>query len=157
MTQFQNGWNWTSERLKSNEDRDRENRQNQGNEPHKSDESSTNRVAATIAHITGHDLSSDEKEKGGMLVHYGFGTTVGIAYGIAMEMTPRDLKPPRGFAGLGFGSALFLGADEVMVPALGLSKRPDEQPLGTHVYGLVSHLVYGTALEGFRSLVRRFL
>ncbi|HEX3821790.1 MAG TPA: DUF1440 domain-containing protein [Candidatus Sulfotelmatobacter sp.] len=154
MTQFQNAWNWTSERLKSNED---QSQKPQAPKPQESGENATSKVAGSIAALAGHELSHQEKEKGGALVHYGFGTTVGTVYGLTMEMTARNLKPQRALAGLGFGTALFLAADEVMVPALGLSEKPGEQPLGSHIYGLVSHLVYGIATEGFRGLVRRFL
>ena len=48
-------------------------------------------------------------------------------------------------------------ADELAVPAAGLSKPPKEIPLTTHVYALASHLVYGWITETVRRAVRRAL
>jgi uncharacterized membrane protein YagU involved in acid resistance len=48
-------------------------------------------------------------------------------------------------------------ADEVTLPALGYSKSPMEFPLSTHVYALVSHLVYGWTTEIVRRAVRKVL
>ena len=49
--------------------------------------------------------------------------------------------------GLTFGAGLFALADEVAVPALGLSGKPNESPFSSHLYGLVSHLVYGISTD----------
>jgi hypothetical protein len=57
-------------------------------------------------------------------------------------------------AGVPFGAILFAGADEVALPALGLSDKPAAYPLSTHVYGLVSHAVYGVTTETVRRIVR---
>jgi uncharacterized membrane protein YagU involved in acid resistance len=46
-------------------------------------------------------------------------------------------------AGLVFGAALFVLADEVAVPELGLSSKPSELPLPSHLHGFAAHLVYG--------------
>ncbi len=59
--------------------------------------------------------------------------------------------------GAGFGTGVWLLADEVAVPAAGLSKRPKEIPITTHLYALVSHLVYGWITETVRRAVRRAL
>jgi hypothetical protein len=52
-------------------------------------------------------------------------------------------------AGIPFGAILFAAADEVALPALGLSDKPAADPLSTHLYGLVSHAVYGGPLRRF--------
>ena len=52
-----------------------------------------------------------------------------------------------------FGSALWLAADEIAVPAFGLAKPPREHPASTHITSWASHLVYGLTAE----LVRRGL
>jgi hypothetical protein len=49
--------------------------------------------------------------------------------------------------GLPFGTAVWLAADEGVVPALGLSQESDKYPLSTHAYALASHLVYGLTTE----------
>jgi hypothetical protein len=55
-----------------------------------------------------------------------------------------------------FASALFTAADEIAVPALGLSGKPEEYPRASHLYGLASHLVYEVSTEmsrrGFRAV-----
>jgi hypothetical protein len=45
----------------------------------------------------------------------------------------------------------------VMLPLLGLTKWPQEYPLSVHAYALVSHWVYGAALEGIRRGLRRLM
>ena len=56
-----------------------------------------------------------------------------------------------------FGTAVWLGADEVAVPAFGLAGPPWEHPASVHARALTAHLVYGVATEGVRRLVRRIL
>ncbi len=60
-------------------------------------------------------------------------------------------------AGLPFGAAVWLAADEAAVPALGLSESPTEVPLSTHAYALVSHFVYGVTTEVVRRAIRAAL
>ena len=96
-----------------------------------------------------HKLTKKEKEIAGPAMHFAMGATSGAIYGIASELAPFTTSG----AGLPFGAAVWLIADDVAVPALGLSKSPTEYPLSTHAYALSSHLVYGLATD----LVRRFL
>jgi len=98
-------------------------------------------------------LSQSEKETAGPAVHYTFGTSVGGAYGLLAELAPMVTMG----AGLPFGTILWLMADEVAVPAFGLSEPPTEHPLSTHAYALASHLVYGLTTEGVRRMVRQVL
>ena len=60
-------------------------------------------------------------------------------------------------AGLPFGTAFWLVADETAVPLLGLAKGPTEYPVSTHVYALASHLVYGLTAELVRRVVCNML
>jgi uncharacterized membrane protein YagU involved in acid resistance len=57
-------------------------------------------------------------------------------------------------SGMPFGAAVWLAADDITVPAVGLTKWPTEYPLSTHVYALTSHLVYGLTTEAVRRAVR---
>ena len=98
-------------------------------------------------------LKKSEKESAANAVHYIFGTTVGAVYGIAAEAAPIT---GAGY-GLPFGTALFLGADEIAVPALGLSEPPTDIPMSTHAYGFASHLVYGLTADLVRRGVRKVL
>lgn len=116
-------------------------------------EGSTEIVARNVAESTGHHLSPDEKKQGGNIVHYTFGTLVGIAYSVGAEFFP-VIKMGLGSA---FGTVLFLGADELAVPSLNLAPPPSETAPKDHFEHWLAHVVYGGALEISRSLLRRAL
>jgi putative membrane protein len=95
-------------------------------------------------------LTRDDKKEDGPVVHYAFGALMGAVYGASVEVNPAA----NALAGIPFGAVLFAAADEVALPALGLSDKPVAYPLSTHVYGLVSHAVYGVTTEAVRRIVR---
>lgn len=114
-------------------------------------EPATEKVAEQVSRkVTGKSLPETQKSTGGEVVHYAFGATVGAVYGLIGALYP----PARFGLGLPYGIAVFLLADEVMVPALGLSKMPTSTPLPLHLKGLASHLVYGAALNSGERLIR---
>jgi putative membrane protein len=86
-------------------------------------------------------------------LHYGFGALTGAAYGVLAELAPGVTRG----VGVPFGTAVWLGADEIAVPAFGLSGLPWEHPPSVHARALAAHLVYGVATEGLRRLARRAL
>ena len=97
-----------------------------------SDEPATVRAAEGISEgVFDHELSKSEKETAGPAVHYAMGATSGLIYGAAAEIAPITTAG----AGLPFGTAVWLIADDLAVPALGLSKPMTEYPLSTHAYG----------------------
>ena len=100
--------------------------------------------------LQGRHLTRDEKKKAGPVVHYAFGAIMGAVYGASVEVNPAA----NALAGIPFGAILFAAADEVALPALGLSDKPAAYPLSTHLYGLVSHAVYGVTTETVRRMVR---
>lgn len=87
------------------------------------------------------------------LVHYGFGTMMGTIYGALSEKYPQVRV---GF-GSAFATALFVIADEVSVPAAGLSGKPQEVPVSSHLLGFTSHMVYGWTTEAVRRGTRKLL
>ena len=103
--------------------------------------------------VTGQKLPSDYKTLGGEAVHYGMGTTSAAIYGALAEVAPIVTVGD----GIGFGAGLWVVADEVAVPAAGLSKPVREIPITTHLYALASHLIYGWITETVRQAVRRAL
>jgi hypothetical protein len=114
----------------------------------------TVRMARLVSEsVFDHRLAESEKETAGAVVHYAMGATSGAIYGASAELFP----PATAGAGLPFGVAVWLIADELVVPALGLSKPPPEYPLSTHAYALASHLVYGVTTEMARRAVRSAL
>jgi putative membrane protein len=145
MTQFQNGVSQIAEATS-----DKENKKKK----EESGENATVKTAKAISeNVFDHKLKKSEKEQAGNAVHYGFGTTVGAVYGMTAEFVPITTIG----SGLPFGAVLFLGADEVAVPAFGLSESPTEIPLSTHAYGFASHLVYGMTAEFVRRTVRKVI
>jgi putative membrane protein len=111
----------------------------------------TVKVAEAITRsILGRSLSQSEKKTAGSVVHYAFGALIGGLYGVLSE----GLPAARAGFGTAYGAAVWLGADEGMVPALKLSKPPQEYPVSQHVSGLGAHLVYGATAEAVRRALR---
>jgi putative membrane protein len=100
-----------------------------------------------------HHLTKEGKERGGEIAHYAMGAASGAIYGVVAEVAPVAAVGQ----GIPFGAAVWLIADEAIVPAAGLSKGPAEYPISTHAYALASHLVYGLTTEVVRRTVRRAL
>ena len=117
-------------------------------------EDSTEIVARKIANATGKALDKEQKKTAGQVVHYTFGTLMGIVYGVSAELVPEATTG----AGTAFGTLLYLGADEIAVPALQLSPAPVPGAPGfDRLQHWASHVVYGGSLELVRSLLRRFI
>lgn len=104
--------------------------------------------------VFGHKLTKAEKDPAGEAMHYVMGGVSGAIYGATAELTGSTATIG---AGLPFGSAVWAVADDVVVPALGLSKSPTAYPLSTHAYALTSHWVYGLTTEIVRKAVRKML
>lgn len=147
MNQFQKGYSKASEALNA--------KQNGHKQKSTSDTPDATMVTADrlMRPILGRSLTREEQQKAGPIVHYAFASLVGSAYGAAAEFAPAVKKA----AGVPFGAALFVGADEVALPALKLSRGPHEYPISTHIYGLSSHIVYGLTIELVRRGVRAAL
>lgn len=115
-------------------------------------EDSTVKTAAAISEgIAGHKLTPGEKKVAGPAVHFGFGSSVGAAYGAAAELLPEITA---GY-GVPFGTAVYVGAHAIIVPALGLSKPITESNVPKESAELVSHFVYGAVAELCRRWLRR--
>lgn len=86
-------------------------------------------------------------------VHYTHGLLAGGVYG-ALRAGADDLDLP---GGLAFGAAVWLAADEVMVPLLGLSPGPTAYPPAQHAHRLGAHLAYGAATAAATQTVYRLV
>ena len=138
MTQFQNIWN------KISEDLQKPRSEHDPNLSEEQKEDSTMKAAGKISEEIGRPLSRDQRKKAGPWVHYAFGTSVGAIFGVATEIQPdsvRGITPV--VVGAAYGTAVFLAAHEVVVPALKLSSNPLKEPIQDQIAELVSHLVYG--------------
>ena len=153
MTEFQNAWAAASQKLKKGNS-GKQSGSDQDEQSQQEKESATMKAAGKLGEVVGYRLSHEQKRKLAPVVHYGFGTLQGAAYGVSLEFVGN-----RGgmVAGLAFGAALFVLADEVAVPAAGLSDKPSETPVSSHLYGLAAHLVYGISAEIARRGMRAIL
>ena len=147
MNQFQHLW------LKLGDSRNGGQRRPEALEPDESAPATVKAGTAVVEAITHEEPSREVKKALGPAVHYVFGAGMGALYGIASEYKP----VARAGFGTGYGTAVFVAADEIGVPLMGLSKLPAEVPLGQHLYAWVSHVVYGATLEGVRRLTRKAL
>ena len=126
---------------------------NQAEDAKEQDDATVETAKVISKNVFGHELQESEKKSAGAAVHYAFGTVTGGLYGALAEVTPQVTTG----AGIPFGAAFWLLADEITVPVLGLSKGPTEYPVSTHAYALASHLVYGVTAEMSRRALRQVL
>lgn len=139
MNQFQAVWAMAEKKLSPSSD-------DQGGED------ATVRTAAGISKsVFKHELTPREKKWAGPAVHYAFGGLLGALYGAMASMTPMAAAG----GGTGYGSAVWLLADEIGVPAAGLSGPPTKTPPRKHLQAWASHLVYGLVTEGARRGILR--
>ena len=152
MNQFQAVWSQAAEKLsdRSGEAKQSEKSAAEGD----GGEDATIKAADSVwSGITGSPLTKEEKKIAGPIVHYLFGSGTGAFYGAVAEYLPALTFGE----GALYGTVLFVGADEVAVPAFGLSKAPAEYPLSSHASALAAHLVYGVTTEIVRQVVRKLL
>jgi uncharacterized membrane protein YagU involved in acid resistance len=97
-------------------------------------------------------LTREEKtEVGGPAVHYAMGIAAGAVYGMLQETR----HAPGGAA---FGAELWVVADQLGLPMVGLSPWPMKTyPATTNAQHLAAHLVYGVSTAIVYSAVRRAL
>ena len=132
------------------EDRSRRQQQEQRGEQ----EPPTDKVASDLSkNIFQRELEGDTKRLAGNAVHYGFGAAIGGIYGALAELYPA-LTTGHGTL---YGSTVWLGADELALPALGYTPSPQERAMSEHIYGASSHVVYGLVTETVRGALRNWL
>jgi Predicted periplasmic/secreted protein len=117
----------------------------------KKEEPANEKAAMAVSeNVFDHYLTKEEKSTAGEAMHYAMGGTSGMIFGAASELMPETAIG----AGLPFGTAVWLVADDLIVPALGLSKPVSDVPLSQHAYALSSHLVYGLTTDIVRRGIR---
>ena len=150
MNRFQDAWIRLAGSPSSGQEGQAGLQRTEKNSEEEQDDATVKTASAISEGLFDHKLTRSEKKIAGPLVHYAFGTSVGGLYGAAAELVPGVTTG----AGLPFGAAFWLVADETALPLLGLSKGPTAYPASTHVYALVSHFVYGLTAELVRRKVR---
>jgi uncharacterized membrane protein YagU involved in acid resistance len=141
MNQFMSLWSAAEKRLSS-----QEGGQQGGQQGDDATQKTADAISKAVLH---HELSNAEKAWAGPAVHYGFGTIVGAVYGALAERIP----VAQAASGAAYGSAVWLLADDVAVPALGLGKPADQVPVPANVKALASHVVYGVVTDATRRAV----
>ncbi len=118
----------------------------------RSEHRNANELAAqTVARYTiRRTLTRQELGVAAPLVHYMFGTAMGALYGAYAD---RRVSA----SGAAFGTALWLAADEIAMPFLGLSDSARRRPIEMHLQSWAAHLVYGATAELARRSMRRQL
>ena len=106
----------------------------------------SNEIAAqaVATHTIDRPLTTDELAVAAPIVHFSFGATIGAMYGASLATTGA-----RG-SGTQLGIATWAAADEVAMPALGLSGPTTRRPLELHLQSFTSHLVFGVVTETVR-------
>jgi hypothetical protein len=92
------------------------------------------------------------QQRVGQILHYTFGTATGALYGALADAIPSLTTA----CGVPFGLAVWLLADELALPALGLAQPPRRQNPATHTYALIAHGIYGLTTEHTRRFVRQW-
>jgi putative membrane protein len=98
--------------------------------------------------VLGRGLTREELQVAAPLMHYLFGAGVSAIYGAYGEYRKVDRS------GAGFGTTVWLAADELAMPLLGLSQSTARRPIEMHLQSLVAHLVFGVTTEITRRALR---
>ena len=107
---------------------------------------------AVSSKITGKPIKMARKDKADSVVHYLVGSLAGAVFAV----TRRWLPGPSLLKGFEYGLALWLIADQTLVPALGLMRKPKRTKAKKRLFGLASHLVFGGILDLVESRLERF-
>lgn len=150
MDEFQAGWSKVSESLEASQKSSKKKKQKSQGSSEEQEPATVKAAEAISENVFDHRLTKAEKKIAGPAVHYAMGATSGAIYGVAAELVPFVTVG----AGIPFGGAVWLIADDAALPALGLSKSPTEYPLSIHAYALASHLVYGLTTDVVRRALR---
>ncbi|MGI9036959.1 MAG: hypothetical protein ACR2GD_13110, partial [Pyrinomonadaceae bacterium] len=101
-----------------------ENEKKQSKKKREDEPANVKAAEAISENVFGHKLKKSEKEQAGEAMHWAMGAGSGLIYGLASELASVSTVG----LGLPFGAAVWLVADDIVVPALGLSKPVTEYP-----------------------------
>jgi uncharacterized membrane protein YagU involved in acid resistance len=114
---------------------------------------STMNAATAVARVLHLPLPEQQQERGAVAVHYAVGGIMGAAYGLMREFVPEVGMG----AGSAFGAAVFVLAQEIGTPRVGLSKPLGEYSFTMHANSLGEHVAWGITTDLVRRAVRRAL
>jgi hypothetical protein len=93
----------------------------------------------------------EERAAAAAASHYLFGAAAGALYG-AIAARVGGASP---LGGAALGTAMWIGADNVAMPLLGLARSDIDYPVESHVQSFASHIVYGLATQSTYGLLRK--
>jgi len=125
--------------------------QQQNREPGSGGDDATVRTACAISRsLFQHELTTDERKWAGPAVHYTFGTVLGAFYGALAETVPLT----RAGAGTAYGASVWATADEIAVPAHGLSQSAASAPGTVYRVGAPAAKATSVALAPVEPLIK---
>lgn len=101
--------------------------------------------------LAGHPLNEHQKTIATQVFHWTTGSLAGALYGGIAEVAPIVTV---GY-GVGFGIVVLLLTHESALPLLGLDKPPTQQPLREQTSEVLTHALYGFAVEVVRRWWRK--
>jgi hypothetical protein len=119
----------------------------------RSEGQNSNEIAAQFlaTRFIGRRLDCGELAIAAALAHYTFGAAMGALYGAYVE------RRGRSGTGIAFGLMVWLLADEIAMPLLGLSGSTLRRPLEKHLQSIAAHIVFGMTTEAARGALERQL
>jgi len=109
--------------------------------------------AVLVNRMSERPLSEKEEEVSVQAIHWTFGALVGGVYGIVAEYQPAVTSR----LGANFGVTLCGITHASALPLMGLTEKPEDQPVREHASELVTHTMYGVTTELVRRLARKVL
>lgn len=119
----------------------------------KGEDATVQTAQAIVLWLIGSELQASNRHAAGLIVHYTFGASMAVAYGVAVERAPWLAVG----GGVPFGCAIWLGAHVIAVPALGLAKPVSKSSAAMELAEVFDHVIYGAVCEAVRYKGRSWL
>lgn len=120
-----------------------------GSRSQETGDATENTAELVAASTTGERLPVEHREQAGKAVHYATGAALGAAYGVLAS----SVRGSTLGAGLPFGAAAYFLLDQGLVPKAGLGAKLGPNDRDQQTYVLVSHLVFGFAVDSIRRVL----
>ena len=98
--------------------------------------------------LSGGPIPQKRRAPAGQAVHFSTGLLLGVIYVVAAADFPGITL----WFGVAYGLAAAVALDYVVVPVLKLGPPAWKTSPATHAYGLISHAVFGAALQAAREV-----
>lgn len=98
---------------------------------------------AVACQVSRRPISDREKQAGALFCHYAVGGAMGMLYAAVANRSPAVRK----FSGVIFGASVWLVADELLMPALGISRKLNNYSLLMQANALGEHIAYGVTIN----------